>query len=132
MSGGGTTFGRISPSYFFLELLQIVHAPCKGPCCALRLVAKVSAVVPLQSGAVVAQLRLHKQVLPAHAVANKPHTLVAAMLLSVAQTKVYALCHYGVGLCIDAPTIYPQRGRGGSHSTELARLACSPKCPHSA
>lgn len=132
MSGGGTTLGRISPLFTFSALLQIVHTPCKGSCCALRFVAKVSAVVPLQSGAVVAQLRLHKQVLPAHAVANKPHTLVAAMLLSVAQTKVYALCHYGVGLGIDAPTIYPQRGRGGSHGTESGGLACCPQRPHSA
>ena len=88
-------------------LFNVLHTPYKGSCGALWLVAEVSAAVPFECCAVVAKLHLHQLVLHAHAVAYLLHTLVAAVFLFVAKTKIHALCLYGVSLCVDVPTFYP-------------------------
>ena len=100
-----------APGYVLIGLsarfVYVLDTPCECLSRAFGFFAKVSSVVPFECRGGCSNLFGKREVFMAHAVAYASHTLVAAMLLTIAQTDVSQLCVEATVVCKVSPSLYP-------------------------
>ena len=89
------------------RFVHVIDTPRECLCCAFGFLTEVSAIVPFERCSGCSYLSGKREVFMAHAVAYASHTLVATMLLTIAQTDVSQSCVEAIVVSIIRPSLYP-------------------------